>query len=405
MTMIINFIRRASVALSLSAVFILGAVACGEDEAAAPAAAKLDETTAKLVVANYAANVFASYGDVVTKTAALKTAVDAFVDGPTSASLEAAKKAWLDARPVYGQTEGYRFYDGPIDNAVDGPEGRINGWPLDENFIDYVEGNATAGIVNDTAGYPDITKEIIADANEKDGEANLSAGWHAIEFLLWGQDTSATGPGARPVSDYEDKDGNTTPNPVRRGLYLKAVTQLLLDDVTKVRDAWAPGVAGNYRASFEAKPAGEAVAAILKGIGTLSSAELPQERMIVALKAKTQEDEHSCFSDNTHVDIQANALSIQNVWLGKYGSNDGPGVDELVRKTNPALADKTTATIAEAVEHCNDIAAPFDRIIISADDDAGRKNAEHAAEELVKAGGEIVESANALGLQITTTLE
>ena len=114
---------------------------------------------------------------------------------PTDATLEAAKEAWLTARDDYGPTEAFRFYDGPIDNPDDGPEGQINAWPMDEAYVDYVEGDASAGIVNDTAGVPEITTDVIVAANEEGGETNISTGWHAVEFLLWGQDLSDDGPG------------------------------------------------------------------------------------------------------------------------------------------------------------------------------------------------------------------
>ena len=58
-----------------------------------------------------------------------------------------ARKAWLAAREPYGQTEAFRFYGGPIDDAK-GPEGRINAWPLDEAYIDSVKGKAGSGIIN-----------------------------------------------------------------------------------------------------------------------------------------------------------------------------------------------------------------------------------------------------------------
>ena len=62
------------------------------------------------------------------------------------------------------------------------------------------------------AAFPEITAEALTAANEEGGETNISTGWHAIEFLLWGQDLSATGPGARPATDY-----TTAPNAERRG--------------------------------------------------------------------------------------------------------------------------------------------------------------------------------------------
>ena len=74
----------------------------------------------------------------------LDAAIDAFLADPTEETLEAAKQAWLAARDDYGLTEAFRFYGGPIDNETDGPEGLINAWPLDEVYIDYVEGDPAA---------------------------------------------------------------------------------------------------------------------------------------------------------------------------------------------------------------------------------------------------------------------
>src|SRR3546814_4535519 len=163
-------------------------------------------------------------------------------------SLAAAKQAWLDGRDLYGPTEAFRFYDGPIDTPDGGPEGQINAWPLDEAYIDYVEGDETAGIINDTAGVPEITTDVLVAANEQGGESNISTGWHAIEFLLWGQDLSDEGPGARPLSDYTD-----SPTAERRAIYLQLLADLLVSDLESVRDQWAPE-GGEFRATFLPDP-------------------------------------------------------------------------------------------------------------------------------------------------------
>ena len=170
----------------------------------------------------YADLVFAAYDASVTSATTMQEAIEAFLADPTDANLTAAKEAWLTARDDYGPTEAFRFYDGPIDNPDDGPEGQINAWPMDEAYVDYVEGDAAAGLINDTAGVPEITAEAIVAANEEGGETNISTGWHAVEFLLWGQDLSDDGAGARPVTDY-----TTATNADRRATYLKLVTQQL----------------------------------------------------------------------------------------------------------------------------------------------------------------------------------
>ncbi len=346
------------------------------------------------VVETYAANVYANYQDTVTKAEALKTAVDAFIANPSQATQDAAKQAWLDSREPYLQTEPYRFYDGPIDNPEDGPEGQINAWPLDEVFIDYVVDMADGGIINNKTAFPDITIDVITEQNENGGEANISAGYHAIEFLLWGQDLSDTGPGERPYTDYVMNTG-TAANQGRRRTYLQLVTQLLVDDLTAVRDQWAPD-AQNYRADFIAGGK-DSVRKILLGMGSLSGAELSGERMTVALDNRDQEDEHSCFSDNTHRDLIGDALGLQNVYLGTYGANDGTGIEDLVRAKDPALADRLKAEIAASVAAIQAIPHPFDQAI---KDDASRAKIMTAIQALQTQTETTVEAATALGITI-----
>ena len=83
-------------------------------------------------VANYADIVEATYADTLADAQALDGTLEALVADPSDTTLAAARTAWLDSREPYLQTEVFRFYDGPIDNAEDGPEGLINAWPLDE---------------------------------------------------------------------------------------------------------------------------------------------------------------------------------------------------------------------------------------------------------------------------------
>ena len=254
------------------------------------------------VVVNYADGVHALYTQSLMSATAMDGAIDTFLSNPTPSTLEGAKRAWLIARDHYGPTEAFRFYGGPIDNGEDGPEGLINAWPMDEAYVDYVEGNPTAGIINDPDTFPTIDAGLIASLNEEGGEENVSTGWHTIEFLLWGQDLNENGPGSRPLEDY-----TTNENADRRGKYLATASDLLLVHLQSLVDAWAPGVSGNYRAEFTSMDQDGALNNIITGIGELSRGELAGERMTVAYEERSQEDEHSCFSDNTTADIIGNA--------------------------------------------------------------------------------------------------
>ena len=341
----------------------LGSVACGSsDEDDAPAQ--------RAVVDNYAVMVTANYADTLSTAKSLKARIHEFVEAPSAESLEAAKQAWLKARDPYGLSEAYRFYQGPIDNddtdddIPDGPEPLLNSWPLDEKAIDYVVDEPDSGIINSPEEFPTIDAETLSAENAKESETAITTGYHAIEFLLWGQDLSADGPGARPYTDYVVGDGGTAKNQDRRGQYLVTIADLLVDDLSSVNDAWL-GDADNYRARFVALAPRDALGKIMLGMGSLSGAELSGERMNVALKFKDQEDEHSCFSDNTLADLRNNATSIQDVLLGRYRKIQGPALVDLIAKKDAALAQKLQDGIQSVLDDIAAVDEPFDQAILS----------------------------------------
>lgn len=352
-------------------------------------------TTAN-VVAHYAALVQAGYDDTLAAALDLQKAVQGFVAAPSQAGLDASRKAWLAAREFYGQTEAFRFYGGPIDDER-GPEGRLNAWPMDESYVDYVVDDEQAGLVNDRKAA--ITKKHLASLNERDGEENIATGWHAIEFMLWGQDLNEAGPGARSFEDFVD---GQRAHADRRRQYLRVSTELLIDDLRLLARAWAPKQKANYRAKFE-RGGTESLRKMLVGLGSLSRGELAGERLEVALASQDQEDEHSCFSDNTHRDAVANAQGIQNVWSGRYVRRDGrvlqgPALRDLVAARNMGLAERTSAQIAASVAAAQGIQAPFDREIVGGADAPGRQRVQKTIDSLTQQSKDIVEAAGAIGI-------
>ncbi|MFN8414892.1 MAG: imelysin family protein [Cytophagaceae bacterium] len=343
------------------ALLALATISCKkkEDEVAAP-------SNNQLIAETYARIVYATYDDAVITAEALKTSIETFTDNPTAANLQACKDAYITARTPYEQSEGFRFYDGPIDNATDGPEGYLNAWPLDESYIDYVDGDANTGIINDITNYPTISTDVLITSNGDGGEEYVSCGYHAIEFLLWGQDLSTTGPGARPYTDYVIGTGGTASNQDRRAAYLIACADLLVEHLTQVRDAWAPGQ-NNYRATFLSNPT-EAVTNIILGIGRLSKFELSGERMSVALDNHDQEDEHSCFSDQTTNDIILGQKSIVNIVRGKYVRMDntvveGTSLYSVMQGLDATFATSLNGALTLASDNAGLIQAPFDQEI------------------------------------------
>jgi putative iron-regulated protein len=259
----------------------------------------------------------------------------------------------------------------------------INAWPLDEGFVDYVEGDPEAGIINDPQQR--IDAQALEDLNELGGEKNIATGYHAIEFLLWGQDLSQDGPGDRPHTDFVD-DGTAT-HQDRRRAYLATASELLVEHLQGLVDAWAQDDADNYRAQFEAAEPLDALERILTGMIVLSGFETGGERLQAALDTGDQEDEHSCFSDNTHRDMVQDVRGMRNVYEGVYertggGDIEGPSVYDSVAIVDPDLADTVRERIDRSLALAEALQAPFDNEI-ALENPEGRERVEALVESLL----------------------
>jgi len=354
----------------------------------------------KAVVKTYSDIALAGYEDSLSTARALRTAIDALIAKPNADTLRAARAAWLAARVPYQQTEAFRFGN-PI---VDDWEGSVNAWPLDEGLIDYVDAsygtendenmfyavniiaNAKVNVGGKTIDASRITPELLSETlHEADGnEANVATGYHAIEFLLWGQDLNGTGPapadrtgspqerhsGNRPHTDF-DPANCTGGNCERRVEYLKAVTDLLVSDLENMVDQWKSD--GAARKAVESDPKAGLVA-MMTGLGSLSYGELAGERMKLGLMLNDPEEEHDCFSDNTHNSHYYNQIGIRNVYLGDYQRTDGKTVSgaslsDLVKardaKLDEEMRAKLDATVAamQAMRDRADKVETYDQMI------------------------------------------
>ena len=331
----------------------LGAVATG--------AASAQEPAAEAILATYADIALAGYEDSLATARALDAAAHALIASPADDTLAAAREAWKAARIPYQQTEAFRFGNAIVDEW----EGRVNAWPLDEGLIDYVaasygsesdeNGLYTANVIANPTIMVDgaeldairITPTLLRDGLQEAGgiEANVATGYHAIEFLLWGQDLNGTGPGAgaRSAADY-----GAAEHADRRGAYLDAATDLLVADLEEMVANWQQG--GPARAAL----AEAGIATILTGMGSLSFGELAGERMKLGLLLHDPEEEHDCFSDNTHISHLYDAVGIRNVYLGKYVRTggevvEGPSLSALIAARDPKLDQEIKTLLADTV--------------------------------------------------------
>lgn len=328
------------------------------------------DVTTDAVTKQYADIALAKYEDSLTTAMALKSAVDALIATPSAETLQAAKTAWLASRVPYQQTEVYRFGNAIVDDW----EGRVNAWPLDEGLIDYVDAsygaendentlysanviaNTYVSINGETVDATLITPEFLSSQLHEAGEveANVATGYHAIEFLLWGQDLNGTGAGAgnRPWSDYSSGSDCTNGNCDRRSQYLSAATELLVSDLKEMVGNWTSE--GAARAELMSDTS-KAMSIILTGMGSLSYGELAGERMKLGLLLNDPEEEHDCFADNTHNSHLYDAVGIDNIYNGSYTRIDGTKVEgasisQLIAEKDAAVDSELKAKLATTVD-------------------------------------------------------
>ncbi len=383
-----------------------------------------DNDMATKVVENYADIAHAVYSDALITAKQLDEALEAFASNPSAASHLEAKQAWKNSRPSYQQSEVFRFANAVVDDW----EPKMNTWPLDEGMIDYVAddydsemGNiaANANIVankaltfgDDSIDASKITPELLVSLNLlADSEANVTTGYHAIEFLLWGQDLHGNKPGAgeRPWTDYAQGKKCTHGNCDRRRDFLLSAGQQMVEDLEYMVGQWEKGK-DNYRAELLDQTSQEGVRKILFGMGSLSLGELAGDRMKASLQANSTEDEHDCFSDNTHISHYYTAKGIQNVFLGRYERISGKVVEgaslsDLLEAKDPAMnktlsdrletTEKVIALMVDTAENGN---MKFDQMIETGNT-KGNKIIKDSIDALVAQTAAIEKAAGVLGV-------
>lgn len=353
-----------------------------------------DASPVNAVLTNYADIALMGYSDSLSTAKALDAALHALIDAPSADTLAAAKTAWLAARVPYQQTEAYRFGNAVVDEW----EGKVNAWPLDEGLIDYVDTAYYGSESDDNALYTanvianpklmingeevdatEITPELLGEQLHEAGEieANVSTGYHAIEFLLWGQDLNGTnaGSGDRPYTDF-DTENCTNGNCDRRAQYLSAASELLISDLQEMVDAW--GKDGEARkAVLSDEQAG--LATILTGMGSLSYGELAGERMKLGLLVHDPEEEHDCFSDNTHNSHYYDVQGIQNVFLGEYTMVNGE------KHTGASLYDYLKAQSGDAPKIADELKSELGETMVAMQAMVDRAESVEAYDQMIGA--------------------
>ena len=373
------------------------------------------------ILVNYSNIAVAKYKDALILAKEMHSSIEKFMNNTNESNFKEVKDSWLKARTIYQQTEVFRFGN-PL---VDDWEGKVNAWPLDEGLIDYVDNTNYYPSENDFSNFNVIANKKLKVEGELidasvinpkllsnklheigGNEANVATGYHAIEFLLWGQDLNGneSGSGNRPYTDF-DLEACTNDNCDRRREYLVAASQLLIEDLQYIQSVWSPEGQARLDLLNDQK---NGLKRILIGMGSLSYGELAGERMKLGLMLHDPEEEHDCFSDNTHNSHYYNVVGINNVFLGKYKSLDGkvvsgPSISSLLSEVDNGLNKKTKKSIKNTLKSMKKIVKSANKgvtydMLIAEGNEKGNQLIQNAVDSLIKQSKNIELTAAALNI-------
>ncbi len=387
-----------------------------------PVLAQTEETRSQkftAILETYADIGLASYQDSLAGAQNLRTAIEDLLNDPTEETLEEARTVWRTARIPYEQSEVFVAASPVVQEWVY----RVNAWPINESYIDYVEGESSANIVGsrelDVAGatvsIEKITPEIIAQSLHTEN-GNAAAGYHVIEYLLWGEDRSGDeekgideGAGTRPPTDF-DLENCSNDNCARRGDYLYASVNLLIDDLEEMVTNWR--VTGEARRTLLADTEA-GMAQIFNGLGSLTLGELAGDRLQASLISGDVNSEQDRFSNNSHVSYLFNARGVVGVYFGEYYSMEGKltqgaSIADFMEEAFPELDEKfrvglglSMARMRLLIDHARDVEA-FD-LMIAKGNDTGNDLVAAAVEALVDQSNILKEMVQELGLDAEFT--
>ncbi len=303
------------------------------------------------IISSTANNVIlASYEDFAVKAKGLSEALATFKSASTDKNLQKVQFAWRDTRRPWEQTEAFLF--GPVDSQ--GIDPAMDSWPVNRTDLDAVLNGSN------TLDIPFVT--ALDDTLH---------GFHTVEYLIFG-------------GDNDKKAADITPREME---YLVSTASLLDTHINTLADAWKP-TGDNFVKEFATAGKGSttypsetsALQELVNGMVAIVD-EVGNGKIADPFSQSNHELVESQFSFNSLLDFENNIRGVENIYLGRYLQNDGPGLNDLVRRNDATLDTKIRQKIDAAINAIQAIPFPFRDSI---KDPQGRVFIETAQEKVVE---------------------
>jgi putative iron-regulated protein len=287
--------------------------------------------SAKEIALEYVQQIDTDFKQAGIEIEKFQSSIATLTDQTNIENLNLSKQAWLNAHSAYELTTLHRYYATQLMGEQDSLvlmqlQYQINHWPIVPGYIDYVDGYPDSGIVHD------INVNLNADSlREQHGFFDVSEvtlGFHAIEFLLWGYDADSV---ARPATDF-DAVLELTPKEIesgytleqlsnnRRRLFLSVVVDTLVKDFLALQSLWLaeePSISQR----IESISGTELIVILADSMSAMLTQELLQRSLYPMLNGDFVESVQSPYSRSTQNAVSSQLSGLERLLLERQTEN------------------------------------------------------------------------------------
>ena len=290
--------------------------------------------TQEEVVTSLATNVNeVAYQQLATSSDQLYTEILTFCANPSDSGLSNCKQLWKVTRSIWESSEGFLY--GPVEYLNIDPQ--IDTWP-----VDYLELDSL------------LQSSITFDQTTMNSLENALKGFHPMEYLLFGKN------GAKKASEFSQREKD----------YLTALALHVKNLTASLINSWNGNTPNNFFAYFTNPSASnpyfktqlDVYLTIVQSMIDICD-EVANEKIKNPFLAKDPSLEESPFSVNSLIDFTNNIISVQNVFQGKFTS-ENLGLEDFVNNKNLSLSKTINSKINSAINSLTVINGSFSSAIL-----------------------------------------
>lgn len=326
----------------------------------------------------------------------LEEVAEFLADEPSVDSLDAARRAWIDAHRAWVSTEVYLYAGHPAHR--EGLVDRLDTWPIRPSHVDFVPGEPDAGLINQSD--TELDDDTLRELHQKGGDDYATTGFHVVELLLWGWSGGGTDEQRRASAFGGDRQ--TAPNPDRRGRYLRRAVGLLAEDHEQLVQMWSAEPAGAARSAFLEQNDAAAIRQMLAVMKRVTVDLLGEKRLNGPLQTEDRLQLPSPFSRTGVSEIQTSLRTLHDFYHGVDARSDnsqmeGPGLRAIVSQVAPELDSQLNDQLEEAIQLADAIPKPYDEALQT---DEGRPKIQKTADQIETIGQTLDQIGQKLGIPL-----